>query len=458
MKSSILVSLLSLTLFSTIASADLGLPKDPNNNCVAKSEMQAIASNFRQFANLANADYCYDGSQTSHLIASIMFMRQTAFTPVMNPSPDELFSGRFASSWYNYFIGRINKLEIVNSCPKGVVAYVYSFGGKTMYACHLALTDAFSSLDRASVFMHEARHIDGFPHVTCSKGPRQGLQGACDTRIADGGSYGVTVETYAQLGKYAVDLHPALRAYAKSAAVIYADEAFENPVRIQRQENLLMLSANLDFHLMNISANSIRQLGRAPASGHIVKRAQHLTFFPDDKNLKAEYIFARNEGTITQSPGDAFTEYNEQTPAQRAEFVDFHSGTQWNARVYKTYARMTCDPTSASTTDLKFPAGTEAAGMLYPNGYDRGQYTAHLSMKDGSMFEIGCKSRRAFMEPSNLKFEQKFKRMYKVASTIYALSFDGQVYRIDGGRTSLVPLNFSVSEIAPQQLFDFYEN
>ena len=78
--------------------------------------------------------------------------------------------------------------------------------------------------------MHEARHIDGYPHITCSKGPRKGLQGACDNRITDTGSYDVTVETYAQMAEYSPNLHPALRAYSKASAVIYADEAFaQNP-------------------------------------------------------------------------------------------------------------------------------------------------------------------------------------------------------------------------------------
>ena len=138
--------------------------------------------------------------------------------------------------------------------------------------------------------MHEARHIDGYPHITCSRGPRKGLQGACDTRITAGGSYAVTVETYAQLAKFGIELHPALRAYAKASAVIYADEAFETPVKINRAENLLLLSSNLDFYSMNPQTNELKKLGKASAAGKIVKRAQHMIVFPNDKTLKAQYI------------------------------------------------------------------------------------------------------------------------------------------------------------------------
>ncbi len=458
----VLIVALSTTLFS-IARADLAsdviVPKEPQANCVSKAEMQEIAGHFNQFAPQANADYCLDGSTTANLISSLMFMRHTAFAPTMNQSKDELFSGRFAKSWYEYFIGRIDTLEVVSSCPKGVVAYVYAFGGKTMYACPLALTDTFSSLDRASVFMHEARHIDGFPHITCSKGPRQGIQGACDTRISDGGSYAVTVETYAQIAKFATELHPALRAYARSSAVVYADEAFENQVKINRTENLLLLTANLDFQSMNVQTGQITALGKAPAAGHIIHRAQHLVLFPDDKTLKAEYVFARNEGAIAQSPGELFVEYNSQTPEQKANLVDFHSGAQWSARVYKNSVKFLCDPTSPNMTELQIPAGQVAANLIYVNGYDRGAYSTNLMMQSGDIYELGCATKVAYLKASPaVKIDQKYKRLYKTNGKTMALSTDGKLFSVEDGKA--VPVASAPGtylEIIPQQTFEFFE-
>ncbi len=427
--------------------------------CVSKAEMQEIASHFQQFAPQANADYCLDGSQVANLVSSLMFMRHTAFSPVMNPSRDELFSGRFAKSWYDYFIGRIDTLEIVASCPKGVVAYVYAFGGHTMYACPLALTDTFSSLDRASVFMHEARHIDGFPHITCSKGPRDGLQGACDTRITDGGSYAVTVETYAQIAKFATDLHPALKAYARASAVIYADEAFENPVRINRTENLLLVNSSLDFVSLNVATGVETVIGKAPSAGHIIHRSQHMVIFPDDKTLKSEYVFARNEGTVAQSPGDMFVEYNNQTPEQKAQLVDFHVGAQWSARVYKSSIRFVCDPTSATVTDIAIPAGQVASNLIYVNGYDRGVYSTNLVMQSGDIYEIGCASRTAYLKSTpTVKMDQNYKRLYKVNGRTVGLTAAGKMYLVEGTRsTPLASSQTKVLEIVPFQTFEFFE-
>lgn len=455
----VLLAALILTSYS-FSQAQIDLPKVPSTNCVSQTEMKEIASHFSQFAPQANAEYCYDGSATSNLISSLMFMRHTAFAPTMNPSKDDLFTGRFAKSWYEYFIGRIDDLEVVASCPKGVVAYVYAFGGKTMYACPLALTDTFSSLDRASVFMHEARHIDGFPHITCAKGPRQGLQGACDTRISDGGSYAVTVETYAQIAKFASDIHPALKAYARASAVIYADEAFENPVRINRAENLLMITAGLDIQSMNLQTGVVTNIGKLPSAGHIIHRSQHLVLFPDDKTLKAEYVFARNEGTVAQSPGEAFVEYNGQTPEQKAQLVDFHSGAQWNARVYKSTIKFVCDPTSATITDIAVPAGQVASNLIYVNGYDRGVYSTNLVMQSGNVYELGCANKVAYLKAApNLKLDQKYKRLYKTNGRTVGLTAEGKLFYVEGDKSTPVATAAAgqISEIVPFQTFEFFE-
>ena len=148
----LLLSLTMSSLISTSAFADDNTSVVPTAECVSKAEMQEIAKDFTQFQTLAQKDYCYDGSHESALVQTLMYMRHTAFSQVMNPSPDELFTGRFAQSWYQYFQNLVSTVEIVDSCPKGVVAYVYGmFGDDTMYACPLALTATFSALDRASV-------------------------------------------------------------------------------------------------------------------------------------------------------------------------------------------------------------------------------------------------------------------------------------------------------------------
>jgi len=425
--------------------------------CVARSEMQEIARTFTQYSNLANSDYCYDGSETSHLIAGLVFMRKTQYRNPMDRSRDELFSGKFANSWWNYFIGRINTFEIDSSCPKGVIAYVYSFGGRTMYACSAALTDNFTALDLASVFMHEARHIDGFPHITCTKGPRQGLNGACDVRISDGGSYAVSVETYAQLSKYALDIHPALKAYARSAAVIYADEAFENTVRIERSERFAVIAKDKSIQAVNLNGN-LERLGFAPELGKVVMRGQHMILFPDDTSSRARFVFLRGEGEIASLAGNQAVEYNALSPSERPSMVDVHIGAQWTARIYKTKARLDCDPRAANTQELALT--DTPVGMIYPNGYDRAAKTAQLMGESGRVYDVGCNGKRAFVQPSAISLDQKYKSLYKVGALTLGLTSDGFVREISGSTSKPFSLGRSldgqIHEIMPNQAMDFF--
>lgn len=426
--------------------------------CVPQKEMQEIAKHFTQFANLAKSDYCYDGSHTANLIEALEFMRNNPYPTSMPKSVDELFSGTFANDWYGYFIGRITDLVIQESCPKGVGAFVYFFG-TSMYVCPMLLTDNFTAVDRTSVMMHEARHIDGFPHVTCSRGPRSGIQGACDTRMADHGSYGVTVETYAQLAAYATDLHPALKAYARSAAIVYADEAFQNPVQIQRTPQFLLMTTNKEFFRMSADGTTqLTSMGESPALGRITLRSRHMILFPDDKSLPSKYVFTKNVGEISQTAGDLAGEYNSKTPAQRAELVDVHMGGQWTAQVYRNKVVFTCDPKSSSTQDVSLTGAP--LSLIYPDGYDRSSSSALMVMDDGSIQELGCASNRGYAKASPMTLDQKYKRIYKSGNQVVGLTFDGRLFEIQGAKSSALQTSVDgrIHELVPSETYNFFES
>ena len=424
--------------------------------CISKSEMQEIAKSFRQFRSLANKEYCFNNSDTSGLLEGVHFMRNTQFSRTMKKSEDELFSGRFGSDWWQYFIGRIDRFSIPRNCPPGVGAYVYMFGN-TMYVCPFLLSKAFSALDRASVFMHEARHIDGFPHTTCRSGPRAGIRGACDHRISDGGSYAVSVETYAQLARYGQGLHPALRAYAKASSVVYADEAFDTKVKIDRRHNFLVMNKNKKFHLMDISGHMKTQdMGSSPDLGHIVLRSQHMVLFPDDRSKKAGYVFTSNAGRLKQIP--RFTEkYNSFSKSQRSEVVDYHVGA-WSARVLKDRVVFACDRYSTKTEELSL-RGYQAASILYLNGYDRVSSSTHLITQNGDLYEFGCRNQRAFLQRSRESLDRKFKRVHRSGGVTLGLTSTGYLYKIQNGVSSLLrtPYDGQIHEMVPLQSFEFYD-
>jgi hypothetical protein len=323
----------------------------------------------------------------------------------------------------------------------------------------MMLSANYTALDRASVFMHEARHIDGYPHITCRTGARAGLQGACDNRMADGGSYAVSVETYAQLAKYATGIHPALKAYARSSAVVYADEAFETKVRIDRTQQFLVMDQTKNFHLVRADGSS-QVLGQSPLLGKIVMRGQHMTLIPDDLNEKARFVFARDEGPINQEAGELAAEYNTQTPEQRAALVDMHIATQWNVRVYQDRAKFACDPRSKELKEIAIK-GDVPVGMIYLDGYDRAAKGAHLMMQSGRVYEIGCSSKTTpVLTPSTVTLDQTYKSLYKVGELTLGVTMGGELRQVSGNssRPFAVKGLGMVREVMPNQVIEFFGN
>jgi hypothetical protein len=184
-----------------------------------------------------------------------------------------------------------------------------------------------------------------------------------------------------------------------------------------------------------------------------------MILIPFDKTQKAGYVFANNEGSITQSPTDLITEYNTQKPEQRANLVDLHIAAQWTARVYKTSVTFSCNPTSAATSSVALPAGETAVSLIYPDGYARDKYTVQLTTESGKVLDIGCANRQAFVKASNVQLDQNYLRVQKANNQVFGLTADGHLFQIDGQRSTPVStaLDGSLIEIVPQQRFEFYE-
>jgi hypothetical protein len=432
-------------------------------DCISAADMTEIAKKFTQFQNMSGKEYCYDNSDISRLMAGIMFMRDTKFDASMPASKDELFSGKFGLNWWGYFTGRINKFSIQANCPKGAGAFVMpTFGSKTMYVCPLMLSDAFSALDSASVYMHEARHIDGFPHTTCTNGPRKGIQGACDDRITDAGSYAVTVETYAQIARYSQNVHPAMKAYSKASALVYAFEAFEYPVNINFTPDFLVLNKDLSFHKLAVDQSSFKstQLGSAPHLGQIMIRRDYFVLFPDDKNLPAAYVFTKDEGVLNQPAGADAIEYNSQTPAEKAKLVGIHYGGTWSAKVTTSSIRFVCDPYGSGAKVEQAISGGNPISIIYPSGYDKLSLASFLQMDNGLIVEFGCDAKKnPYMKNANIQLDQVFKRLFKSGTVTLGLTEDGHLYRVQNGSSTplATPFDGQVHDLIANKTYTFFD-
>jgi len=432
------------------ASADVVInPIPPQDdikaNCISASDMTAIATYFKQFQNLSGKEFCFDNSQTAYLLAGLQYIRKVQFTEPMVNSPDDLFTGKFAKDWFGYFTKLVNKIQIESNCPVGVIAFVYGgfLSDSTMHVCPMALTNSFTALDLASVFLHEARHLDGFPHITCNQGPRSGLRGACDQKISDAGSYAVTVETYAQLGQYGKDIHPAFRAIAQASALIYGEEAFQTKVRINKEESFMALTADKKIYKIDSGLTKSAELvGETSQLGHIAKSKMGLVLLPEDKNLPMVKFFASGE---TQSMSN---EYNDSTPVDRANVVDYYFAWTWNARIEKNKVRFFCDKRENPTqkSEVALPAG-EAISIIYPEGYTPDKNYAFVTTTMGTV-QISCEAGKGKIVSTQLPLDSDIKRIHKANNVTIALTRSGDILnlnnqsqRVDLGISNIVDIS-----------------
>jgi len=439
-----------LTLSAQQSNAQIGIDpippqQDPKDGCISASDMTEIAKYFSQFKNLSGKEYCNDESQTAYLLAGLNYIRKVQFSESMVNSPDELFTGKFAKDWFGYFTKRINKIQVETNCPTGVIAFVYGgfMADSTMHACPMALTNAFTALDLASVFLHEARHLDGFPHVMCSEGPRAGLQGACDKKISDGGSYAVTVETYTQLGQYGKDINPAFRAIAQASALIYGAEAFQQKVKINTEEAFLALTSDKKIYKIDSNLTKAPQvLGATSDLGHFIKSKMGLVIMPNDKNKQMVRVFPTGE---TQSMAN---EYNTSSVSDRQNVVDYYFAWTWNARIEKNKVRFFCDKREKPTqsVDVSFPANVDAQAIIYTEGYTPNQNYALVTTSQG-LYKISCESGKGQIAAAQNRIDADILRVHKANNVTLALTKTGEVLnlssqaqRIDLGVSNIVDI------------------
>jgi hypothetical protein len=201
----ILIGILSISLFAESAS-----------NCLDKVKLQAIAKDFSFFGN-ARPDLCDEGNHLTKIIRAIQFIKDINFLP---PSKGIFNQNILPEQPYPYFKIRVEKIILDENCvPTSWSAYVNSKDNddKIMHVCPGFYN--LSVLERASALIHEARHLDGYGHVNCIRGPSKHIANnqACDFSYTAKGSYAIGVDFNIKISQDP-EINPVLRNKARVSA------------------------------------------------------------------------------------------------------------------------------------------------------------------------------------------------------------------------------------------------
>ena len=151
---------------------------------------------------------------------------------------------------YQFLIDRIAKIYIADpdddECEGGVGAHFDPARPDRFFVCrHMG---SVSTIEMANVLLHEAAHKNGVEHSECPQGyfKDQGFQ--CDQNIAQGGSYGTTLEFDAGLA-HLTTLSLAERREARALMIFTALNNFVEPPLPAREGLVLQReSGETDFY------------------------------------------------------------------------------------------------------------------------------------------------------------------------------------------------------------------
>ena len=264
-----------------------------------------------------------------------------------------------------YLTERIDRVER-NGCSgdETVVACVKP-GQTTMH-----LQDYFFRLpavNRVGTLLHEARHIDGFPHVDCESGPLAGSPGGCDPRWAYRGSYAVELEYYARVALEGENFHPVYRTIARASAVALMEENF-NEAPAQPRERLAIVHKDGGGLSLFDGDRVVERPGAVIRDARLIARRYGLAALPFDRAANTWLLDPYSPSSSADpalSPllGTLFESYNRVDPARRPHFIDILNRRDMQARLFGDRLELTVQPQNRGDDLLQVKLATEGLGL-----------------------------------------------------------------------------------------------
>lgn len=292
-----------------------------------KEKVTLVGDNWETF------DPCNASSNTYKMWETLSLIKQMTFANGrINIGP--LNQDILPTDFWGYFSGRVSYMVNEAECRDGIVAFV--FGGlndRVVHLCPLFYEPSQNVYDRVETILHEARHFEGFRHVTCNRGPRLGKDGACDNNIQEKGSYAVTVESFAKMALLADGVPAPMRAMLKNSSVTY-DEAFNEPILPEGFQSTYILSKDKQSAYMFDGQRTIEV--PAITSARLISRRVALAAFPLDKSDAYTLDTYSRNFDVLPAQGSFSLGYNKTEKALRPEILDVVNGSVVGGNLTRT--------------------------------------------------------------------------------------------------------------------------
>lgn len=314
------VSVLIAGLVSHAQSSSQTSSQTSQDACLDEALVQEIRSHIDlQVSDVAQFDRCQPTTHTYLVLQALSLIKTMRYTDdsLAAPFSQDILPGDF----WTYFSTRVNKVQEEDSCPPNVLAFVYGIlHDGVVHVCPQMMDASFLKYERAETMLHEARHFEGYSHVTCIRGNRKGQSGACDDTVEEKGSYAVTVEVLTKMALNAKDIPKVQQTLLKTLAVSYANDVFNTPV--YDHDLTAFYLEGVDQQAYIYSNKGLVQVASLGADVHLISRSATLAVFP--AGHADTYTVNVFSPILDAAPaqGSFSLEYNSTPPDQRDDVVD----------------------------------------------------------------------------------------------------------------------------------------
>ncbi|RYZ95373.1 MAG: hypothetical protein EOP11_25010, partial [Proteobacteria bacterium] len=333
----------TLLLTILLAAASFAEEISETPGCVPAIEATAYQKQFQlKFANFGPWDLCSEASDTKKVLSALHTIRAAEFSDEASP----LITRVSDETDFDYLAHRARRIQ-KNGCA----------GDETVVACvrpgehTLRLQAPFFAIpavNRVATLLHEARHVDGFPHVTCEAGPLSGSDGGCDPNLKYHGAYAVELSYYARVALNGKNFHPAYKALARSSAVALMEQNFvRNPAPSRERLALLDFA---DGHLRLFDGANFREhLSTIVSDGKLIARNYGIAVLPRDRAQNSWLIDPYADAFLSPDLlesllGTTFRNYNKLNIAERPQILDVLNRLDLQGRLYPERVELMLHP------------------------------------------------------------------------------------------------------------------
>lgn len=247
---------LRFLLFFIFAFSSVPFPVKALSQCLSQNQLQEVFAeyqflhwdetlkNYKQYL-VTDIDSCDSNTNVFKIIDAILLLKKILPQPEIEGQFQSLVAKEGANKFFHQRISRIlfETKAHESACPENALAYHVPHIDKEMHICPEFKNYIHSEYLAAYTLLHEARHVDIFPHVACTHGyamksdAQPMSAGSCDFSYENQGSYGVGAAFLEQI--YQTTDNEALRQETRSHFIVDLITHF-NQMPLQIKQGILL--------------------------------------------------------------------------------------------------------------------------------------------------------------------------------------------------------------------------